>query len=312
MTHRLNALLLALAVLVGLPYYWLVLANPARDVPRYPLTIQALRNLSDEMHGARPTGLTVYYTAWRRLPGNLYAAGSGMKRRQFGVLAWRLDVPGRGPILIDSGTTPTLAQAMDGEAFSADIQAALDRELVGASLILATNERPQHLGGLAALARRPASAMALSRARLNPAQVPGAPSSAGAGWPPTLVLRPAIAGKAPQAVAPGVVVIPTGTPTPGSQMIFVRLASGREYLLPGDVAPYATSYRELRLRSNLLDYGADRAMRTAQMRWLVTLRALRRSAPGLIILPAHDIDWINDPESHIGPIAKGEAAAGTS
>jgi len=297
MTHRLNAFLLVLAALVGLPYYWLFVGNPARSTTPHPLTIGQLRDLAGAMPGQRPSQVTMYFVAWKRVPGNLYAAGSGMKRRQFGVLAWRLTVPGQAPIMIDTGTTRNLAEAMDGEAFVARSQAAVDREMAGAGLILATSERPQHLGGLAAFARRPEAAVALSRARLNPGQVPGTPVAGIAGWPPTLVLRPAFSGTAPRAVAPGVVVIPTGAPSPGAQMIFVRLASGREYLFAGDIAPFHNNFTELRVRSRLLDRDVPGAARKEQMRWLITLRALARSAPGLVVVPGHDYDWTVAPES---------------
>lgn len=305
MTHRLNAVLLLLAALVGLPYYWLFLANPARTAAPLPLTITQLRELATETPGQRPTAIAFYNPAWKRLPGNLYAAGSGMKRRQFAVLAWRLEVPGQGPIMIDSGTTPLLTSAIEGEMFIPSKQAAIDQAMGRAEMILATSERPQHLGGLAAFARNPASAIALSHARLTTEQVPD-PSTTAAGWPSNLVLRPAITGTAPLAIAPGVVVIPTGSPSPGAQMIFVRLASGREYLFAGDVAPYHVNVRELRVRSHLLDLDVSAGQRAAQMQWLITLRAISRSAPGLIIVPGHDIDWITTPENRTGLAAAPE------
>ncbi len=297
MTHRLNAFLLLLAALVGLPYYWLLLANPARSAEPYPVTISQLRRLASALPGQEPTNIGVFHVGWKRVPGNFYAAGSGMKRRQFAVLAWRLQVPGKGPVLIDSGTTGTLMSAMNGEGFVPRAQAALERELSQASLILATSERPQHLGGLASLARSPDAGVALAHARLNPAQVPGAPSAAAAQWPATPGLPPAITGTAPIPVAPGIVVIPTGSPTPGSQMIFVRLANGREYLFASDIAPLHVNFAEMRVRSHLLDRTVSNEERAAHMRWLATLRHLSDAAPGLIVLPGHDIEWMLDPTS---------------
>lgn len=302
MTHRLNAFLLALAVLIGLPCYWLFLSNPPRAVAPHPVTIAQLRDLADALPGPRPTDIAVIHVGSKWIPGNFYAAGSGMRRRQLGILAWRLTVPGKGPVMIDSGSTAPLMKAMAADTFRPRAQAMLDRAFQQASLILATSERPQHLGGLAAYARQVDSAVALAHARLQTAQVPGAPSAAAAGWSPSLALHPAIRGTAPFPVAPGIVVIPTNAPTPGSQMIFVRLASGREYVLAGDVAPFHVNFAELRVRSHLLDLHVSPARRSEQMRWLITLRALARSAPGLLVLPGHDIEWVLNRENRTNVI----------
>jgi glyoxylase-like metal-dependent hydrolase (beta-lactamase superfamily II) len=257
MTHRLNLVLLALITLVAVPFYWLMLANPARGVEPMPVHIAQLRSLAAAMPGPAPISVSFVDAGWKRVPGNFYAAGSGMKRRLLGVIAFRLDVPGRGPI--------------------------------EASLILATSERPLHLGGLAAFASRPGSAMPLARARLDPHQVPG---TGGVAWPRGLTLRPESSALAPHAVAPGVVAIPTGAPSPGSRLYYVRLADGRELVFAGDLAPFNVNSAELRVRSNLLDRDEPAGARPRMMRWLVTLRLLEREAPGLIVVPAHDQEWL--------------------
>lgn len=294
MTHRLNMVLLVLALMFGLPFYWLFMANPSRSVEPEGISIGQLRQLAGSISGQRPTQIDAYVAGWRRIPGNFYAAGAGMKRRNFAMLSWRLEVPGSGPVMIDSGTTSNLAKAVHAEAFVPSAQARIDRGLAQAGLILITSERPQHLGGLAAFAATRDAPMALTRARLAAGQAPGSVTAAAAGWPATLVLRPAIVGQRPVAVAPGIVAIPTGTPTPGSQMIYVRLAGGREYLFAGDLAPFHVNFTELRLRSHLLDLHASGTLRRAQMRWLVTLRELARTAPDLVVVPGHDIDWMSD------------------
>lgn len=300
MTHRLNFLLLALAVLFGLPYYWFLLENPARNGAPHPVSITQLRALADSIPGQRPDRVQVIVSGTRRVPGNFYAAGSGMKRRLFAVMSFRLPVPGAGPVIIDTGTTPALGKAARLEYFLAGQQQAIDASLATASLILATSEQPLHLGGLAAFAAEPAAAVPLTRAKLNAEQVPTRTVNDQIPWPPTLTLRHAITGPGPQALAPGVVVIPTGTPSPGAQMAYVRLANGREYLFAGDVAPFASGFIELRVRSNLLNWFEPREDRAAVMRWLITLAALQRQAPELIIVPGHDYEMLTDPTAHAG------------
>ena len=296
MTHRLNLLLLFLALLVGLPYYWLLLENPSRDVAPYALTMARLRQLGAALPGPAPTAVGMRVVGWDRSPGNLLAAGAGMKRKLYTIMSFRLDVPGRGPIVIDTGTTGQLVTREHAEAFEAVRQARLDADLRQAGLIIPTGDGPLILGGLARLAGTDGSAYALSLARLNPAQVPSATRGAGLPWPEQFSLGPAIVPGRPQAVAPGVVVIPTGAPKPGSQMAYVRLADGREFLFAGPVAPYAVNAAELRTSSrayNLFYRPEDRA---GAMRWLVTLRQLHRQAPQMKIVPGHDVMALNEPE----------------
>jgi hypothetical protein len=309
MTSRLNLVLLALAALLGLPFYWLLLANPLRTERPLPLHIAQLRQLAAQIPGPAPTSIGFISSGWKRVPGNFYAAGSGMKRKVLGAVAFRLDVPGRGPIVVDSGTTAPLAHAVEMETFIPQRQAVIDGWLGEASLILATSERPLHLGGLAAFAGRPGTAMAMARARLGPGQLPGETGPAGIPWPRGMVLRAAGSAAAPQAVvpqavAPGVVAIPTGVPTAASRIYYVRLANGRELVLAGDLAPFHVNAAELRIRANLLDRGEPAGERQAMMRWLITLRALGREAPGLIILPGHDQDWLltESPRTGLRPL----------
>ncbi|MFC3174677.1 hypothetical protein ACFOD9_10470 [Novosphingobium bradum] len=285
MTHRLNLLLLVLAAVLGLPWYWLLLDNPPRDQPPQPIHLADLRRLADTPPGPRPDAIEATVVGWDRTPGTLLAAGAGVKRRLYSVISFRLAVPGRGPIVIDTGTTAPLATALQVEGFNASAQQLVDADLAEASLVLATSESPDALGGLADFARRANAAPALAHVRLDAAQDRAAMRAAGRRF----AVGAPIAGAAPQAVAPGVVVIPARSPTPGSQMVYVRLASGREYVFAGAVAPYAINAAELRTRSRLLDLVEGRQDRAGAMRWLVTLRQWRREAPGLFVVPGNDI-----------------------
>jgi glyoxylase-like metal-dependent hydrolase (beta-lactamase superfamily II) len=295
MTHRLNLVLLVLIALVSVPYYWLLLDNPDRGVLPQPVTIAELRQLANQP-GPRPQSVGVTIVGWSREVGNLHAAGSGMKRRLLAALSFRLPVPGAGPIVIDTGVSAEYARAAGFQRFMRGRQRAVEEDMRAASLILATQETGDHLSGLAAFAAQPESALALTRAILNTVQVPSGPDDNRIDWPAGLLLRPALSGSRPTAVAPGVVVIPSPGPSPGAQMVYVRLENGREYLFAGEVAPFAVNFQELRVRSRFLCQWRAEVDRAAVMRWLVTIAALRREAPGLIVVPGRDYEWIADPK----------------
>jgi glyoxylase-like metal-dependent hydrolase (beta-lactamase superfamily II) len=293
MTKRLNWFLFAMLVLLGGPYYWLLIDNRAGDAAAKPVSIAQLRVLAASQPGAAPTGVEVERVAFRRLPGTLFVAGGGIKRRLIAVMAWRLPVPGSGPIVIDSAMDGNAAKSMGMESFDPQAWARVERALSSASQIVITHEHADHLGGVVSLGKRDL----LDKVRFNPNQLPGNRWTDLLRWPAPPLPSPTVTGTAPMAIAPGVVVIPAASHTEGSQMVFVRLADGREFLFTGDIATMARSWQELRARSRLIgDYLApeDRAEVFA---WLKTIRALKAQSPRLVILPGHDFEWLIEPDN---------------
>jgi glyoxylase-like metal-dependent hydrolase (beta-lactamase superfamily II) len=291
MTRRLNWFLLALIVLIGLPYYWLLIDNRPGDAMPKPVTIEQLRRLATEKSGPAPSAVEVELVTFRRMPGTFFAAGTGLKRRLIGVMSWRLPVAGQGPILIDSGMSATAAQEMGMEHFDKVAWAKVERALGEASLILITHEHPDHLGGVLSLSNR----AALDKVRFNRNQLPGNRWTDLLKWPAGPLPSPSINGADPSAIAPGVVVIPAPSHTPGSQMVFVRLSDGREFLFAGDIATLATNWKELHARSRLIGDFIAPEDRHEVYSWLLTIRGLKAQDPGLIVLPGHDFEWVNDP-----------------
>lgn len=305
MTRRLNWLIVALIVLIGVPYYWLLLDNRPGDAQPKPVTIAELRSLAASVPGAAPSEVRIELMAWRRVPGTLFSAGIGLKRRLIGIMAFQLPVPGGKPVMIDSGVTKALSDEMQLEAFLPEVQAKVETALRGAGLVLITHEHPDHLGPLAAMGGEPLR----QAARLNANQLPSAPLASELPWRERDGLSARIGPGVAQAVAPGVVVIPAPSHTPGSQMIFVRLAGGREYLFTGDIATLDSSWRELRARSRLIGDVLAPEQRGEVFAWLKTIRALKAQAPGLVVVPGHDIEAISDPLAMTG-ITRGFVAAG--
>jgi len=298
MTKRLNLFLVIAALLLGLPYYWLLLDNRAGDAQPKPITIELLRQAAATLPGAAPSRVEVEHVAFRRLPGNLFAAGSGMKRRLIGVMVWRLPVPGKGPIMIDSGLDQAAAEQMGMEQFKPDAWKRVVTSLGQASLILITHEHADHLGGVIGLGQREV----LNRVRFTPRRRPGNGWTDRLKWPSAPLPAPALTGLELKPVAPGVVVIPAPSHTPGSQMVFVRLADGREFLFTGDIATLSQSWQEQRARSRLVGDWLAPENRGEVYSWLKTIRALKAASPGLVVIPGHDFEWIVDPANHTGVI----------
>ena len=297
MTKRLNLLIAVVVLLLGTPYYWLFLDNSGWDVPAKPLRIEELRRLAASMPGTPPYAVEVEHTAYRRLPGNLMIAGAGIKRVLVGVMAFRLPVRDGRPIVIDSGFGAKLAATMDLEKFDAAAQERVNAAMRSAALILLTHEHSDHAGGFVSLA----DSAVFARARLNPAQISGNRWTEMLPWGGIRRPLPGLSGSAPQAVAPGVVVIPApDSHTPGSQLIFVRLADGREFLFVGDIASFTQNWQELRGRSRLVQRWFTHDNRAEVFAWLKTIQQLKAADPGLVVVPGHDFEWLENPLNHTG------------
>ena len=291
MTHRLNIILLTIALVIGIPFYWFLIDNSGDTLPAKRIDLAQLRQLAASIPGEAPYAVEVERAAFRRMPGDLLVAGSGLKRRLVGYMAFRLPVRGGKPVMIESGVTPEIATAMQAEQFNLSAQGRIEREMDRAGLILATHEHPDHLGALAAHGGDALN----TAARLNPVQLAAKFKWNGPKPAPTIL------GTDPQAVAPGVVVIPApNSHTPGSQLIYVHLADGHEVLFAGDISSFAANWIELRARSRFIETFYVPDNRAAVFAWLKAIRALKAQAPGMLIVPGHDWEWLVDPNNQTG------------
>lgn len=287
MTRRLNLFLFAVLLLIGTPFYWLLIDNTGAGPPAKPVTIEQLRKLAGSMPGVRPASVTYELAAYRLLPGNLLVAGSGLKRKLVGVMAWRLEVPGGKPVMIDTGIQPKDADVSDSSGFHADAQHRIERSMSESGLVLLTHEHLDHAGGVMALA---VGSPVRNSVRLNQGQA----MAAGLSGTDTLP-----GAREPFAVAPGIVVIPAPSHTPGSQLIFVVLGDGTELLFVGDVASFTQNWTEQRARSRLVSQYIISEDRDAVYAWLGTIAALKRTDPALVVVPGHDFEWVHDPKNKV-------------
>lgn len=280
--------LLALLVLLVAAGYWLLVDNRPGDAEAKPITVAQLRALAAAMPGQAPSAVEVERVTGREIPATLFGAGLAPRQRETAVMAFRLPVPGMGAVMIDSGLSRTAAETMQFSDYDTAAQQRIDAQLRRAGLVLFTHEHIDHQGGLLALNDR----AALDKARFNPGQLPGNRWSDMLPWPAPPLPTASITGTQPQAVAPGVVVIPAASHTPGSQMVFVRLADGREFLFAGDISTLAESWQQIRARSRLLGDFIAPENRAEVFAWLRTVQAWHREAPAMQIIPGHDLGWI--------------------
>jgi glyoxylase-like metal-dependent hydrolase (beta-lactamase superfamily II) len=177
----------------------------------------------------------------------------------------------QGWIMVDAAMNREMAGAEGAGHFSQPHYEQIEAALRGARLIVVTHEHPDHVGSLV---RSSIVADVAPRTLLTRQQVE------------TMVSKPKVAFislDSAQArrylvvdydrllpIAPGVVLIRAPGHTPGSQMVYVKLASGRELVLAGDVAwrmeGIDTQRQKPDSTSRLLH--EDRVTIAQQMAWL--------------------------------------------
>lgn len=277
----LKALKVLGVLLLGLlpAYVWLVLES---GTPRgtFPIDLPKARALASALPGPRPTALRVErVSVIDDIPAMGIVAGSGWSRAELTVYAYQLVYPTTTAIL-DTGMLDEERATFDRQAF-----ARVQEAMTHASLILVTHEHFDHIGGLTS---HPQLAAILPRTRLTRAQLADPDKMDPVAFP-----AGALSGYTPldyqglHPVAPGIVLMSAPGHTPGSQLVFVQLADGREFLFVGDVAWHFDNITLERERARLatLMMGEDRELVLAQLK---ALHELQLREPALHIVPGHD------------------------
>lgn len=276
--------MIVLLLVAGLAYYWLLVNAGPAGVPARPLDLAAMRKAALAMPGSRPESISFKVLARRQVPGAVLAAGTGLRQIDVGVIAWRLNTPD-GVIVIDPGLSQADAAAIGFKHYDRAARSAVAKWLEQSRLILFTHAHVDHVG---LFLDHPAFDSIAGKAVITPTMLNGISAlwrENGGRIAQTRSLGPV------EAVAPGVVLVQTPGHTPGSEMVFVKLADGREFLFAGDTASLGVNADRPTPRSRLLAEWLAPEDRPAVIGWLKGLKALRARNAKVTIVPSHDLAW---------------------
>jgi glyoxylase-like metal-dependent hydrolase (beta-lactamase superfamily II) len=282
-----SSVVAALLLAAGIFHVACAPAHAQNDLPQWSASLPNIRATAALIPGRRPLHVNILKFAESRRTKNFSITGapadpSVQARTAFQVMY------ADGHIMVDAGMDQQVHRFFGrGVEEPYDIEAAgqVERALTTAKLIVVTHEHGDHVAGVI---RTPRARELAPKTILTRSQVQTLLTTP---QMPEIKLTEDMAARYLVVdydryfpLAAGIVLIKAPGHTPGSQMVYVALESGREYLLIGDAAWHMDGVRLMK--------GKDAPWITedqnAVMSQLTWLNGLSRSEPRLVIVASHD------------------------
>jgi glyoxylase-like metal-dependent hydrolase (beta-lactamase superfamily II) len=270
----------------------------AQTPPAWAANLEDIRRVASLIPGRRPLRVNFLKFAESRRTKNFSvkdapATPSVQARTAFQVMF------ADGPVMVDAGMDLTIHKFFGRgveEPYFADAARQVEQAVNRARLIVVTHEHGDHVAGVI---RSSSAAQVAARTILTRTQVQSLMTSP---QMPEIRLTDDLAKRfividydLYYPLAPGMVLIKAAGHTPGSQMVYVALDSGREYLLIGDATWHMDGVRLMKGKDAPW-VTEDQPAVLAQLTWL---NELARSAPALTVVASHD------EEQHVELVKKG-------
>jgi glyoxylase-like metal-dependent hydrolase (beta-lactamase superfamily II) len=271
----------------------LVLVSSPVHTASWTASITDIRHAAALIPGRRPLRVNIQKFAESRRTKNFSVKGAPNEPSVQARTAFQV-VYADGTVMVDAGMDRQV-HAFFGrgveEPYDASAAERVQRAVGRARLILVTHEHGDHVAGVirAANAAELAQKTILTRTQvdvlMSMPQMPEIKLSA------DLARRFIVVDYTDSyPVAPGIVLIKAAGHTPGSQMVYVALESGREYLLIGDVTWHMDGVRQVTGKAAPW-ITEDQPAVLDQLRWLNQLSSSDRN---IVIVASHDDEQHKD------------------
>jgi glyoxylase-like metal-dependent hydrolase (beta-lactamase superfamily II) len=285
MLHRFILFALLLQGLAVVPHRTVTAAQGA--APAWTASLEDIRRTASLIPGRRPLRLNFLKFAESRRTKNFSVKDAPATPSIQARTAFQVMYPD-GSVMVDAGMDLTVHRFFGRgveEPYFSDAAQQVDQAVNRARLIVVTHEHGDHVAGVihATAAAQLAAKTILTRTQAQTLMT--SPQM------PEIRLTDDLARRfividydRYYPLAPGVALIKAAGHTPGSQMVYVALESGREYLLIGDATWHMDGVRLMKGKDAPW-VTEDQPAVLAQLTWL---NGLSRSAPGLVVVASHD------------------------
>lgn len=282
-----KTLVSGLVIAAGLFHAGPAPARAQSDLPQWSVSLAAVRATAAMMPGRRPLRLNVLKFAESRRTKNFSIKGAPADPSVQARTAFQV-VYADGHIMVDAGMDQQVHRFFGRgveEPYDSEAAAQVERAVTTAKAILVTHEHGDHVAGVihTPRARELAGKTILTRSQVQ--ALLAAPQM------PEIKLTEEMRARYLVVdydryfpLVAGVVLIKAPGHTPGSQMVYVALESGREYLLIGDAAWHMDGVRLMKGKDAPW-IAEDQNAVMSQLTWL---NGISRAEPRLLIVASHD------------------------
>jgi glyoxylase-like metal-dependent hydrolase (beta-lactamase superfamily II) len=262
-------------------------ARAQNETAGWRASISDVRSTARVFPGRRPLRLNVVKFAESRRTKNFSVQGAPASPSVQARTAFQV-VYADGTVMVDAGMDQEVHRFFGRgveEPYFPEAARQVERALGNARLIVVTHEHGDHVAGVirAPLVNDLAARTILTRTQVQ--TLVASPQMPQITMTEQLARRYLVVDYDKYLpITPGMVLIKAAGHTPGSQMVYVALESGREILLIGDVAWHMDGVRSTRGKDAPW-VTEDQAAVKDQLAWL---NELSRTDPELVIVASHD------------------------
>jgi glyoxylase-like metal-dependent hydrolase (beta-lactamase superfamily II) len=287
MCNRPARILIGLLLAAGVFRIGPAQAGAQNQIEEWRASLPEIRTTAALIPGRRPQRVNMLKFAESRRTKNFSVQGAAADPSVQARTAFQV-IYADGHIMVDAGMDQQVHRFFGRgveEPYDSEAAAQVERALTTARLIVVTHEHGDHVAGVIRTprARELAAKTILTRSQVETLLT--APQM------PEIKLTVEMAARYVVVdydrylpVAAGMVLIKAPGHTPGSQMVYIALESGRECLLIGDAAWHMDGVRLMKGKAAPWIIEDQKAIMN-QLKWL---NELSRSEPRLVIIASHD------------------------